>query len=137
MRLIARSPLLWTIVIVTATTFLTPLTFSSCRHSGEDKGLDTVAVNPRFATNPPIAEDVSVQLLQKPDSRGNILIKASFAKDRIGSPYLAFMADDRKIVLRDDGVEPDENKGDNVYTAIAQLNLEDLQRSQALMGTGN
>jgi hypothetical protein len=136
MRTIPRSPLFWTALIVAATTFLTPLSFSSC-NGGPRKGLDTVAINPRFATDPPIAEDVSVQMLPRPTEEGNAVIRASFPKGRIGSPYLAFMADDKKIVLRDDGVSPDEKKEDDIYTSIVTLDLEALRRSQAQLVKGN
>jgi hypothetical protein len=131
MHTISRSPLFWTVLIVATVTFLAPLLISSCRNGGPDKGLDTVAINPAFAIDPPIAEDMTVQLLQKPTNEGNVLIRASFPKGRIGSPYLAYMADDKKIVLRDDGVSPDEKKEDNVYTGISTLDVQALQKSQA------
>lgn len=134
MRTIAHSPLFWTAIIVASVTILAPLSFSSCRHGAANHMLDTVAVNPGFAIDPPIAEEVTVELLQKPTDEGNTLIKASFPKGRIGSPYLAFMADDKKIVLRDDGVSPDEKKDDNIYTGISSLDLAALQRSQAQLG---
>lgn len=138
MRSVSRSPLLWTAFIVAAITFLAPLSCSSGHYGGRGSGLDTVAVNPAFAIDPPISEDVTVQLLQKPTEEGNVLVKASFPKGRIGSPYLAFMADNKKVVLRDDGVSPDEKKDDNIYTGISVLDLEALRKSQAqLMGKGN
>jgi hypothetical protein len=135
MRSLTRSPLFWTVLIVTSITFFTPLALSSCHQGGQDGKLDTVPINPAFATNPPIAEDLTIQLLPKPTEEGNVLIRASFPKGRIGSPYLAFMGDDKKVVLRDDGVSPDERKDDNVYAAISMLDLEALRKSRAeLMG---
>jgi hypothetical protein len=138
MRITPRSPLFWTAFIVAAVTFLAPLSCSSRHHGGRGSGLDTVAVNPIFVIDPPITEDVTVELLHKPTEEGNVLIKANFPKGRIGSPYLAFIADNKKIVLRDDGVSPDEMKEDNIYTGISSLDLEALRKSQAqLMGKGN
>jgi len=125
-------------MIVASVTVLAPLSFSSCHHGAPANTLDTVAINPGFAIDPPIAEDMTVELLPKPTEEGNALIKATFPKGRIGSPYLAFMAGDKKIVLRDDGISPDEKKEDNVYTGISTLDLEALQLTQAqLKGKDN
>lgn len=96
-------------------------------HKHEQRLLDSVTVNPAFAADPPIAHDLTLRLLDKPSEEGNALLKVSFPKGRIGSPYLAFMDEDRKIVLRDDGIDPDEVKGDGIYTGIVQADLEALR----------
>src|ERR1700722_12115231 len=111
MRQFIKSPLIWTACILLCILFFSP-SLISCRHHGShDHGLDTVAVNPAFAKDPPVAEDVTIQKLDKETVDGNTLLRATFSTastGRIGSPYLAFMTDDRKVVLRDDGVSPDE-----------------------------
>lgn len=84
-----------------------------------------------FATDPPIVQDLAIQLLDKPSEEGNALLKATFSRGRIGSPYLAFMADEKKMVLRDDGVSPDEKKGDGVYTGVVQVDLDALRERQS------
>jgi hypothetical protein len=128
MRHFIKSPLLWTVCILLCILFFSP-SLISCRHHGSHD-LDTVAVNPAFAKDPPVAEDVTIQKLEKETEEGNTLLRATFSTDRVGSPYLAFMADDRKVVLRDDGVSPDEKKGDGVYTGVINIDLARLRQIQ-------
>jgi len=126
-----KSPLLWTLGILTGILIGLPSVIS-CRNSlgRHSNDLDTVAINPAFATHPPIAQDVTIQKLIKETDEGNTLMKAHFSSDQIGSPYLAFMADDKKIVLRDDGVSPDEKKGDGIYTGVVTIDFARLQQIQ-------
>ena len=110
----------------------------SCRDKrSHDTGLDTVAINPAFATDPPIADTITLQKLDKATDEGNCILKVTFPSRRIGSPYLAFMADEKKVVLRDDGVSPDEKNGDGVYTGIVTVDLEGLRQIQAQQGRDN
>jgi hypothetical protein len=131
MRNYIKSPLLWTLGILSSI-LISLASIVSCRHmSGRHSSdLDTVAINPAFATHPPIAQDVTIQKLQKESEEGNTLMKATFSSEEIGSPYLAFMADDKKVVLRDDGVSPDEKKGDGVYTGVVMIDMARLKNIQ-------
>ncbi|HEV9036708.1 MAG TPA: choice-of-anchor X domain-containing protein [Puia sp.] len=126
MRTIASSPLFWTAFLVAGVVISSDLVVS-CEHDHARRALDTVAVNPAFATDPPIADDLTIQLLDKLSDDGNALLKVTFPKGRIGSPYLAFMAGNKKTVLRDDGLGPDEVKGDGVYTGVVQADLDALR----------
>ena len=120
---IASSPLFWTAFLIAGVVISSDFVIS-CEHNSARKVLDTVAINPAFATDPPIADDLTMQLLDRPTEDGNALLTATFPKGRIGSPFLAFMAEKKKMVLRDDGVSPDEVKGDGVYTGIVQVDID-------------
>lgn len=131
MRNFIKSPLLWTLCILSGILSGLPAIVSCRFFSGRHQhDLDTVAINPAFAAHPPIAQGVTIQKLQKETEEGNTMMKATFSSDQVGSPYLAFMADGRKVVLRDDGVSPDEKKGDGVYTGIVTIDMARLKNTQ-------
>jgi hypothetical protein len=89
--------------------------------------LKNVKVNPAFEMAPPIAENIFIKALSKPDDLGNnIQLIAEFGKGTLESEFHALMVGDEKVVLRDDGKFGDEVKGDGIFTLNLKENLDEI-----------
>jgi hypothetical protein len=85
-------------------------------------------IKPEFERNPPIAQAITVELLDQPDSNGaNVILTADFDEEtrrRIGGKYLAMslVGDGRQVdpkeltFLRDDGFAGDEKADDGRFS---------------------
>lgn len=104
---------------------------SSCDPSAEpdyDKIVEQTIINPAFEQSPPLATDISLELLEKPlDSGKNIRLVASFEQGQIDGDFLALNLNDEKVVLRDDGKGADEEKGDNKFSIFLEEDLANLR----------
>ncbi len=104
----------------------------ACKPSSDDYDalLKKTAINPAFEKLPPIASDISFEILEKPGPKNeNIRLIADFSKQKIGSPYLAINISDTKMVLRDDGKGADKTAGDNKYALLLKEDLSELGRT--------
>ncbi len=87
-----------------------------------------IKINPRHELSPPIASNVFLQELEKPDRNGNnVKFIAKFEKGLIKGKYLALMLNDEKVILRDDGKGADEVEGDNKFSLNMKDNLDEIK----------
>lgn len=87
-----------------------------------------IKINPRHELSPPIASNVFLQELEKPDRNGNnVKFIAKFEKGLIKAKYLALMLNDEKVILRDDGKGADEVEGDNNFSLNMKDNLDEIK----------
>src|SRR5258707_10256707 len=89
--------------------------FNSCKNKVPAADAE---INSAFEATPPIAEDITVKILEKPVEAGNVLLTARLDKNIVKDKYHAVMVSDEKMVLRDDGKGGDENAGDGVFSII-------------------
>ncbi len=123
----------------------------SCEDTGNNQDdqevnaiLADVKVRPEFEQKPPIAEDVSIELLEQPTSSDeNVRLTATFSKEdveRIKESFLAIQIGKEQVVLRDDGKGADEKEGDGIFSLflkedIGQL-IKDLEGAKEEMLLG-
>ena len=81
----------------------------------------------RLQANPPRPLSICYEELDRPTGRHNSILYVRFDSNhrRLGST-ISLNPEGSVIVLRDDGKELDERAGDGTYTALANLDLEDL-----------
>lgn len=79
---------------------------------------------------PPVAQSMTVQLLQKPSKEGNILFTATYDPALIGETrsFSVFLngpkgAPRKQVVLHDDGIDGDAIAGDFVFTATVNEDI--------------
>lgn len=72
-----------------------------------------------YEMNPPISERFTVKQLLKPLANGdNMLVKSKFPAKSVSSDRLTVYVDgDRSITLHDDGLNGDDKKADDIYSA--------------------
>lgn len=89
-----------------------------------------IDVRKEFQQKSPIAEEISIELLDKPLTSGeNVVLKASFSREdvkRIEEEFLALQFEKEKVVLRDDGKGADEKKGDGVFSVHLKEDIDEL-----------
>lgn len=119
--------------------FALGLLFTSCddtETSGEEESnanleiLAGINVRQEFQRKSPIAQEIGLQLLDKPLSTGeNILLTATFDKrniERIEESFLALQFGKEKAVLRDDGKGADEKAGDGIFSINIEQDVDQL-----------
>jgi len=79
--------------------------------------------------NSPQVENVSIQRLDRPTRKGNVLLKVRFAGDQRPPMRLSIRVDGQLVTLRDDGLEGDEDAGDGVFSTITLMDFERFQES--------
>ncbi len=81
----------------------------------------------RLQANPPRPLSICYEELDRPTGRHNSILYVRFDSNnrRLGST-ISLNPEGSVIVLRDDGKELDDRAGDGTYTALADLDLEDL-----------
>ena len=108
-------------------------TTNSSSNQSNTKLFASIDVNPAFEEAPPIATNVSLELLDKPTPDGeNIRLVASFSeRDRklIGREFLAIQLEKEKFVLRDDGQGADLVKGDGDFSIFLKEDVAALEKS--------
>ncbi|MFM9951640.1 MAG: hypothetical protein ACKV1O_27155 [Saprospiraceae bacterium] len=104
---------------------------TSCKDNYEQL-LKKTEVNPLFETAPPIASNLSFEILEEPTNQGeNIRFIAHFRQGQIEGQYLALLLDDKKVLLRDDGKGADKTANDNQFSIFIKDDLEQV-RSELL-----
>ncbi len=87
-------------------------------------------VRAEFEQNPPIAEDIYLELLDTPLSSGeNVRLTARFSKEdiaRIKEEFFAMQIGKEKVVLRNDGKGADVRGGDGVFSILLKEDLTEL-----------
>jgi len=106
--------------------------FSSCENFKEKDDyqdlVKKIEVNLKYEISPPIAKNVFLQELDKPDNnKNNVKFIAEFEKGLIDGQYLALMLNDKKVILRDDGEGADEVEGDNKFSINMKEELNDIK----------
>ncbi|MDG1330963.1 MAG: hypothetical protein P8P74_01430 [Crocinitomicaceae bacterium] len=106
----------------------------------------TIDVRKEFQQKSPLAEEINIELLEKPLANGeNIKLTASFNDDdvkRIEEEFLALEFGKEKVVLRDDGKGADAKKGDGVFSVHLKEDIDelikelDIAKEQKLSGRG-
>jgi len=111
----------------------------ACTNCIDDSGFfEQIPTNPLFALVPPIAKNVSIEILDPPtDCNENLRLEASFEENVINDPFLAVLVNDEKCVLRDDGEGADKVAGDNIFSIFMEEDLDrlDLILNQAEVTT--
>jgi len=104
------------------------LLLTSCE---KKDGLDTsaldVKINPAFEKAPPIAEDVSIKMIQGDEQ--HVLLVAKFTKANFKDKFLAIDNDGEKVVLRDDGKDGDEKANDRIFTIKVKQDVKELENT--------
>ncbi|MFN2441773.1 MAG: hypothetical protein ABR517_03725 [Thermoanaerobaculia bacterium] len=83
---------------------------------------------------PPVAERAAVQMLSERSPEGNAILMVQFAAAAPAPTVLRFRTERETVVLRDDGVAPDQERGDRIHSGFLNVDagdLEPLQRSLA------
>jgi hypothetical protein len=114
------------------TGILISLIIVSCKQCNTPKinndEYNNVNINPEFKTNPPIAQNINVSLLDNETDQGSILFEATLPKEKIKSQFHAVMiTDENKVVLHDDGKNGDKQANDGVYSIVLKDSPEHLQ----------
>ncbi len=80
--------------------------------------------------NPPIAQRVTVQRLEKPLETGeNMLIEITFDKEEINQKeFMMYPSEDFKVRLHDDGIDGDLRAGDFIFSAYIEEDLESFEK---------
>ena len=94
----------------------------SCHDTGDDsdKIFRETAVNKENAENPPVANDITLQFREKPDTQGNFKMTVNL-QGQVKDQYFAYEVDEKKIVMRDDGRGADSIKGDGIYSVYITI----------------
>lgn len=110
----------------------------ACKSKGTDsrnllEGIPTdLKVRAEFEQNPPIAEDISFEMLATPMSSGeNLRLTARFSKEdraRIRADFFAMQIDNSKVVLRDDGKGADLKAKDGLFSILLKEDLDQLTK---------
>lgn len=106
------------------------LSLSGCR----DPKVPDTAVNPAFELNPPVAESVSIQLIEK-NKEGNLLVVADFGKQLGKNQYHAIDLSTGKVTLRDDGKGGDKEAGDGKFSVVMKENIDSLTTQLRIIRT--
>lgn len=84
-------------------------------------------IRPEFEKFPPIAENIEVEVLQRPLNTGeNIRVVANFENSKLGLEFLALHLGDTKIALRDDGKGADLKAKDGRFSIFIKQNIDSL-----------
>jgi hypothetical protein len=78
----------------------------------------------------PQIESMSATPLKEATAEGNAVLFVQFAPDQKIGDQVKTVIDDRDVIVRDDGTEGDENKGDGTYSAVIFLDFEELAKNQ-------
>lgn len=103
---------------------------AACEKPTYEELLEKVEVRPEFEMAPPVAESISVELLEDGDgaSSNNLRFVAQLDREKIGDDFLALMLNDEKVVLRDDGKGADDKKGDGLFSVLIKDDLDFIDR---------
>lgn len=102
-------------IVLATSVLLIVLSLSTCDTTKE---IPPTEVNPAFEMAPPIAEQITLQLLKEPINDGNVLLVADFGARRMEVQYHAIQLSTGKVVLRDDGSGGDEKASDNKFSIV-------------------
>jgi hypothetical protein len=80
--------------------------------------------------DPPIAQRVTVQQLEKPLETGeNMLVEITFEKGEINQKeFVMYPSEEFKVLLHDDGINGDVRAGDFIFSAYVQEDLESFAK---------
>jgi hypothetical protein len=98
--------------------------FNSCKHKIPAANAE---INSAFEAAPPIADNITVKILEKPVDAGNVMLTAHFDKNTVRGKYHAVMVSDEKLVLRDDGEGGDEKADDGVFSIILKEDVNQFR----------
>lgn len=124
--------------------------FFACDRKGSEssallEGIPSdLKVRADFEQNPPIAEEISFEVLDTPLKTGeNLRLSARFSKEdiaRIKADFFAMQFGNEKVVLRDDGKGADEQGKDGVFSILLKEDLDllikDLEDAKKLALSG-
>jgi len=79
--------------------------------------------DPALARNPPEVEQASLQLLARPSTTANAIVRVRF-EDQRRQTAIVINGGRARTLLRDDGVAPDDRAGDGLYAAFVKINAE-------------
>jgi len=102
------------------------LTASKCEKDDYGKLVKDTAIKTEFASNPPVADNVTLQFLNEPNKWGNFRMSADLRR-QLTDPVLAYEIDGEKIVLRDDGKGADSVKGDGIYSVFVNIDTNEVK----------
>jgi len=97
----------------------------SCKQNAVIANAD---IDTTYEMTPPIAKDITVKVLDKEQSAGNVMVTAKFDRKVLKNPYHAIMVNDEKLVLRDDGEGGDEKKDDGVFSIILKEDINQFRQ---------
>ena len=96
------------------------------------------AVAPLFAQNSPetrsqpVAERAAIRLLEQATPKRNAVLFVQFVAGQAPGPVTLGEGED-SATLRDDGVEPDEKRGDRIHSGYVLVDTKQLQARQDRM----
>ncbi|MEL6972308.1 MAG: hypothetical protein AAFO02_19235, partial [Bacteroidota bacterium] len=101
----------------------------ACERPTYQELLEKIDVRPEFEMAPPIAQGISVEILEEATNDGNNLkFVAELDREKIGDDYLALILDGEKVVLRDDGKGADDQKGDGLFSVLIKDDVDEIDR---------
>lgn len=105
---------------------------SSCQkkineNTDYDEIVKKTEINPEFEQFPPIAENIEMEVLQKPLNTGeNIRVVAEFKNEKLKNGFLALNVGSTKIALRDDGKGADLKAQDGKFSIFLKDDIDSL-----------
>lgn len=115
---------------VVSVIIVSSLLFFSCNPSNNTvkDPYENIQVDTTFATDPPVATDIKLSLLPKPNEFGNVLYEATLPKDKIKANVLAVLVgDSTHIVMHDDGKNGDRIESDGIYSTVMNIDTDSLK----------
>ena len=117
--------LLSTVVMVVFNCML--LFFTSCNPKDDyDNLVKETSVKTEYAIRSPVANEIVLQSLEKPNKWGNFRMTANL-RGQLQDQYLAYEVDGEKIVLRDDGKGADSLKGDGIFSVFINMDENEVK----------
>ena len=87
---------------------------------------------------PPQVIEFKGEVLRRPASQGNMLLKVRFAKEEHIQQTIEIMIGEKPVTFRDDGRNGDERSGDGIHSGITTMSREELalerKRQLSLVG---
>jgi hypothetical protein len=101
--------------------------FISCKPMDDyDKLVKETSIKTEYATRPPVANEIVLQSLEKPNKWGNFRMTANL-RGQLRDQYLAYEIDGEKIVLRDDGKGADSLAGDGIFSVFINMDESEVK----------
>ena len=125
------------VLIVCAIVLALSLFAGSIFFTGASSSKTTAAATTTTAASTELSDDGSPQIesmsatpLKEATAEGNAVLFVQFAPDQKIGDQVKTVIDDRDVIVRDDGTEGDETKGDGTYSAVIFLDFEELAKNQ-------
>ena len=118
-------------IVLALSLFAGSILFTGASSSKTTAATTTTAASTELSDDgSPQIESMSATPLKEATAEGNAVLFVQFAPGQKVGDQVNTIIDDRDVLLRDDGIEGDENKGDGTYSAVIFLDFDELAKNQ-------